>query len=101
MAGNVLVKVSKEKDFRVIIDKDHYNTAAVVNKASRLLGLIKNCFTNLSTDTFTKLYKSISDLKITICSHNKYDLGSRNGFLPHYNWLQYILKEIPDVTQSL
>ena len=48
MAGKVLEEVSEEKDLAVILDKDlkfHSNTAAVVNKVNRLLGLIQNCFT--------------------------------------------------------
>ena len=45
MADIILQDVFEEKDLGEIIDKDlkfHAQTAAVVNKANRLLGLIKN-----------------------------------------------------------
>ena len=52
----------EEKDLGVIIDKDlkfHVQTAAVINKANRLLGLIKKCFVNISIESFIILYKSL------------------------------------------
>ena len=53
MAGNVLEEVSEERDLGVVIDgnlKFHSHSAAVVNKANRLLDLIKHCFPSLSSD---------------------------------------------------
>ena len=55
MADIILQDVFEEKDLGVIIDKDlkfHAQTAAVVNKANRLLGLIKKCFVNISIKSF-------------------------------------------------
>jgi len=57
-----LLEVSEEKDLGVIIDKDlklHSHTALVVNKANRLLGLLKHCFINPSSTLFTNLYKAL------------------------------------------
>ena len=62
MADIILQDVFEEKDLGVIIDKDlkfHAQTAAVVNKANRLLGLIKKCFVNISIKSFIILYKSL------------------------------------------
>ena len=45
MADIILQDIFEEKDLGVIIDKNlkfHAQTTAVVNKANRLLGLIKN-----------------------------------------------------------
>ena len=45
MADITLQEVFEEKDLGVIIDRDlkfHTQTAAVINKANRLLGLLKN-----------------------------------------------------------
>jgi len=53
-------KVSKEKDLGVIIDtelKFHVQCSAIVNKANRLLGLIKRTFLSISDDMFMSLYK--------------------------------------------
>ena len=36
-----------------------FQTAAVVNKANRLLGLIKKCFVNISIESFIILCKSL------------------------------------------
>ena len=57
-----IVKVNEEKDLGVLIDcnlKFHSQCSAVVNKANRLLGLIKQTFSDISVDSFTCLYKSI------------------------------------------
>ena len=65
MDGNLLEEVSEERDLGVIIDKDlkfHSHTALVVNKANRLLGLLKHCFVNLSSTTFINLYRAIISL---------------------------------------
>jgi len=54
MDGNLLEEVSEEKNLGVIIDKElkfHSHTVLVVNKANRMLGLIRNCFVNLSFTT--------------------------------------------------
>jgi len=54
--------MSEERDLGVVVDRNmkfHSHSAAIVNKANRLLGQIKHCFFNLLSDTFTKLYKSI------------------------------------------
>ena len=45
MDGNFLEEVSEEKDFGIIIDKKlkfHSHTALVVNKANRMLGLVRH-----------------------------------------------------------
>ena len=50
MDGNLLEEVSEEKDLGVIIDKQlkfHSHTALVVNKANRMLGLIRHCSLSL------------------------------------------------------
>ena len=47
---------------RVVVDcnlKFHSQCSAVVNKANRLLGLIKRTFLSLSEDSFLSLYKSL------------------------------------------
>ena len=57
-----IVKVNEEKDLWVLSDcnlKSHSQCLAVVNKANRLLGLIKQTFPNISVDSFTCLYKSL------------------------------------------
>ena len=57
-----IVKVNEEKDLGVLIDcnlKFHSQCSTVVNKANRLLGLIKQTFSDISVDSFTCLYKSI------------------------------------------
>ena len=62
MDGMDIVKVNEEKDLGVLIDcnlKFHSQCSAVVNKANRLLGLIKQTFSDISVDSFTCLYKSI------------------------------------------
>ena len=62
MDGNLLEKVSEERILGVIIDKElkfHSHTALVVNKANRMLGLIRHCFVNLSFTTLTNLYKAL------------------------------------------
>ena len=55
MDGNLLKEVSEEKDLGIIIDKKlkfHSHTALVVNKANRMLGLVRHCFVNLSFTTY-------------------------------------------------
>ena len=52
----------RKKDLGVIIDaqlKFHSQCSVVVNKANRLLGLIKKSFLNITTDMFTSLYKAL------------------------------------------
>ena len=52
-----IVKVNEGKDLGVLIDcnlKFHSQCSAVVDKANnRLLGLIKQTFSNISADSFT------------------------------------------------
>jgi len=62
MNGMDIVEVAEEKDLGVLIDcnlKFHSQSSAVVNKANRLLGLIKWSFLSLSEDSFLSLYKSL------------------------------------------
>ena len=62
MEGTDIEKVREEKDLGVIIDaelKFHSQCSVVVNKANRLLGLIKKSFLNITTDMFTSLYKAL------------------------------------------
>ena len=62
MDGMDIVKVNEEKDLGVLIDcnlKFYSQCSAVVNKANRLLGLIKQTFLNISADSFTCPYKSL------------------------------------------
>ena len=62
MDGNLLEEVSEEKDLGVIIDKElkfHSLTAFIVNKAIRMLGLLRHCFVNLSFTTFTNFIKHL------------------------------------------
>ena len=50
-----IVKVNEEKDLGVVADcnsKFHSQCSGVVNKANRLLGLIKQTFLSLSEDSF-------------------------------------------------
>ena len=57
-----IIKVNEEKDLGVVIDcnlKFHGQCAAVINKANRLLGLIKRTFLALSENLFVPLYKSL------------------------------------------
>lgn len=90
MAGKVLEEVSEEKDLKFKNLKLHSDTAAVVNKTSILLGLIKKCFTTLCTDAFTNLYKSIfcpcvqyskliwDPFYIIDCNKNRKQIAKRN-----------------------
>ena len=59
--GNaILESVRTEKDLGVTIDKElkfHDHVAIAVNKASRMLGLIKHAFTCLDKYTLPRLYK--------------------------------------------
>ena len=51
-----------EKDLGVIIDaefKFHAQCSAVVNKANRLLGIIKKSFLCITPEMFTSLYKAL------------------------------------------
>ena len=62
MDGMDIVKVNEGKDLEVLIDcnlKFHSQHSAAVNKANRLLDLIKQTFLNISADSFTCLHKSI------------------------------------------
>jgi len=59
MDGKNTEKVQAEKDLRVIIDAD-LQCSAVVNKANRLLGLIKKSFLCITPDMFTRLYKALA-----------------------------------------
>ena len=62
MADIILQDVFEEKYLGVIIDKDlkfHVQTAAVDNKANRLLGLIKKCFVSISIEYFIIWYKPL------------------------------------------
>ena len=62
MNGVDITKVNEEKDLGVVIDcnlKFHGQCSAVINKANRLLGLIKRTFLTLSEDMFLSLYKSL------------------------------------------
>jgi len=62
MNGHSIEEVSKEKDLGVIIDehlKFHEHTSYATNKANHTIGIIRKTFTNLSSDTFLNLYKSL------------------------------------------
>ena len=62
MNGVDIAKLNEEKDLGVVIDcnlKFHGQCSAVINKANRLLGLIKRTFLTLSEDVFLSLYKSL------------------------------------------
>ena len=72
MDGNLL-EVSEDKDLwgnywqRI---KFHPHTALVVNKANRMLGLIRHCFVNLSfTNLYTALIHLILEYDNTIWGH--------------------------------
>ena len=57
-----LASCEEEKDLGVIFDKHlsfdkHINTA--VNKANRILGIIRRTFTDLDADVFIRLYKAM------------------------------------------
>jgi len=62
MNKTTLEAVNEEKDLGVIIDNKllfHNHVATAVNKASRLLGLIKGTFTCLDENTIPHLYKAL------------------------------------------
>ena len=62
MNGVDIIKVNEEKDLGVVIDcnlKFHGQCAAMINKANRLLGLIKRRFLTLSENLFVPLCKSL------------------------------------------
>jgi len=59
-----MVTVLEEKDLGVIIDehlKFHEHTH---NKGNHTIGIIRKTFTNLSSDTFLNLYKSLLRLQL-------------------------------------
>ena len=62
MAGCDIKQTSEEKDLGIMTEsqlKFHKHVAVTASKARRLLGLISECFINLSPQTFSYLYKSI------------------------------------------
>ena len=62
MKGFDIVKVNEEKDLGLLIDynlKFHSQCSAVVNKANKLLGLIKWTFLSLSEDSFLYFIQNI------------------------------------------
>jgi len=64
MDGHSIEEVSKEKDLEVIIDehlKFHEHTSYIAN---HVIGIIRKTFTNLSSDTFLSLYKSLVCLQL-------------------------------------
>jgi len=63
-------------DLGVLIDhnlKFHSQCSAVVNKANRLLGLIKRTFLDLSEGSFLSSYKT---LVLPILEYGNYEYGS-------------------------
>ena len=55
-------RVSKEKDLGVIIDEQlmfHEHTSYATSKANRIIGIIKKTFTNMTSDIFLNLYKTL------------------------------------------
>jgi len=62
MNGVDIIKVNEEKVLGLLIDcnlKFHGQCSAVINKANRILGLIKQTFLTLSEYVFLSLYKSL------------------------------------------
>jgi hypothetical protein len=66
----ILDTVKEEKDLGVIIDcelKLQSNCESQVNKANRLVGLIRRTFCNIDTTTFNLLYKSLVRPHLEYC----------------------------------
>ena len=69
MDGSVLQSVSEEKDLGVIVSDDfkwEKQCCEAVNKANRILGMIKRNFTDRSQSTLIPLYKSLSQTTLGI-----------------------------------
>ena len=61
MDGNALEPIREEKDLGVTVDADlkfHSHTTRVVNKANRILGMIKKSFVSLDAISLPVLYKA-------------------------------------------
>ena len=62
MDGQPLQVVSKHKDLGIIVDsslKFHSQATSAINKANRLLGLVKKSFNTLNRKTLPILYKAL------------------------------------------
>ena len=70
-AKTIISKVNKEKDIGVTIDsnlKFNEHIAEKLNKANKIIKLIRRTFTYLDPETFTKLYKAkLSTSSFGIC----------------------------------